>query len=400
MPFFKYTAKNQYGETIKGKVEARNLKQAATELAVRQLLVIDVHPFTDDSFAAVKAFVSGVKFSDIVNFTRQLSTMISAGLPLANALSILVQQSKSEMSRLVAQILQDVEGGLTFTKALEKHPTIFSSIYIQLVHAGEVGGVLDDILGRLATNMEKTKEFRAKTRGAMIYPIIVLLAMVVVATVMMIFVIPKLSDMYADFGAELPLPTLILISISNFMVTFWWLMILIIAGGIFAFREWKKTHAGHVAFDRFILKLPILGDLSKKIVLTEFARTLSLLLGAGISLLQALEIVTQGVDNIIYKEALQDVYKQVEKGVAISKALSKYDDFPPILHQMMSVGEETGKLDEVLGKLAVYFEQESEQAVKNLTAAIEPLIMIVLGIGVGAMVIAVILPIYNLTSQF
>ncbi|MDQ5951529.1 MAG: type pilus assembly protein PilC [Patescibacteria group bacterium] len=400
MPFFRYTAKNQFGETIKGKVEARNLKQAATELTVRQLLVIDVHPFTDDSFATVKAFVSGVKFADVVNFTRQLSTMISAGLPLASALSILVQQSKSEMSRLVAQILQDIEGGLTFTKALEKHPTIFSSIYIQLVHAGEVGGVLDDILGRLATNMEKTKEFRSKTKGAMIYPIIVLLAMVVVATVMMIFVIPKLSDMYADFGAELPLPTLILISISNFMINFWWLILLMIAGGIFAFREWKKTHAGHVAFDRFLLKLPILGDLLKKIVLTEFARTLSLLLGAGISLLQALDIVTQGVDNLIFKEALQDVYKQVEKGVPISKALSKYEDFPPILHQMMSVGEETGKLDEVLGKLAVYFEQESEQAVKNLTAAIEPLIMIVLGIGVGAMVIAVILPIYNLTSQF
>lgn len=400
MPFFKYKAKNQYGETITGKVEARNLKQAATELGVRQLLVIDVHPLTDDSFASVKALMFGVKLNDVVNFTRQLSTMISAGLPLANALSILVQQSKSEMSRLVAQILQDVEGGLTFTKSLEKHPEVFSSIYVQLVHAGEVGGVLDDILSRLAINMEKTKEFRAKTRGAMIYPIIVLIAMVVVASIMMIFVIPKLTDMYNDFGAELPLPTLILISISNFMVGFWWLILLLGVGAFFAFREWKKTHAGHVAFDRFILNLPIIGELNKKITLTEFARTLSLLLGAGISLLQALDIVTQGVNNIIYKEALQDVYKQVEKGVPISKALAKYEDFPPILHQMMSVGEETGKLDEVLGKLANYFDQESEQAVKNLTAAVEPLIMIVLGIGVGAMVIAVILPIYNLTSAF
>lgn len=400
MPFFKYKAKNQYGETIQGKVEARNIKQAASELSVRQLLVIDVHPLTDDSFASVKALLFGVKFTDVVNFTRQLSTMISAGLPLANALSILVQQSKSEMSRLVATVLQDIEGGLTFTKSLEKHPQIFNSIYVQLVHAGEVGGVLDEILGRLATNMEKTKEFRAKTRGAMIYPIIVLIAMFAVATVMMIFVIPKLSDMYDDFGAEMPLPTLILIGISNFMVNFWWLIILMGIGGFLAFREWKKTHAGHLAYDRFLLRLPILGELLKKITLTEFSRTLSLLLGAGISLLQALDIVTQGVDNLIYKEALQDVYKQVEKGVPVSKALSKYDDFPPILHQMMSVGEETGKLDEVLGKLATYFEQESEQAVKNLTAAIEPLIMIVLGIGVGAMVIAVILPIYNLTSAF
>lgn len=400
MPFFKYSAKNQFGETIKGKVEARNIKQAATELSVRQLLVIDIHPLTDDSFASVKAMLFGIKFTDVVNFTRQLSTMISAGLPLANALSILVQQSKSEMSRLVAAILQDIEGGLTFTKALEKHKEVFGSIYTQLVHAGEVGGVLDDILNRLATNMEKTKEFRAKTRGAMIYPIIVLAAMIIVAGVMMIFVIPKLTALYDDFGAEMPLPTLILISISNFMVSFWWLILLIAAGGFVAFQQWLKTHAGRVSFDRFLLNLPIMGDLMKKVTLTEFARTLSLLLGAGISLLQALEIVTQGVNNIIYKEALQDVYKQVEKGVSISKAMAKYEDFPPILHQMMSVGEETGKLDEVLGKLATYFEQESEQAVKNLTAAIEPLIMIVLGIGVGAMVIAIILPIYNLTNSF
>ena len=400
MPFFKYTAKNEFGENIKGKVEARNIKQAAAELGVRKLLVIDVHPLTEDSFASIKGLLFGVKFNDVVNFTRQLSTMISAGLPLANALSILVQQSKAEMSRLVAAVLQDVEGGNTFTKALSKHPDVFTSIYIQLVNAGEVGGVLDDILARLANNMEKTKEFRAKTRGAMIYPVIVVLAMIAVASIMMIFVIPKLSAMYDDFGAELPLPTLILITISNFMVNFWWLILLLIGGGIFAFREWVKTHAGRVAYDRFLLKIPIMGDLMKKITLTEFARTLSLLLGAGISLLQALEIVTQGVDNIIYKEALQDVYKQVEKGVPVSKALGQYDDFPPILFQMMSVGEETGKLDEVLGKLATYFEQESEQAVKNLTAAIEPLIMIVLGIGVGAMVIAVILPIYNLTSQF
>lgn len=400
MPFFRYVAKNQYGETIKGKVEARNIKQAAAELAIRKLLVIDVHPLTEDSLSSVKSILFGVKFTDVVNFTRQLSTMISAGLPLASALSILVQQSKAEMSRLVATILQDIEGGNTFTKALSKHPDVFSSIYVQLVNAGEVGGVLDDILGRLANNMEKTKEFRAKTRGAMIYPVIVIIAMIIVASVMMIFVIPKLSEMYDDFGAEMPLPTLILISISNFMVSFWWLILLIIAGGIVAGRQWLKTHAGRLAFDKFLLNLPIMGDLLKKITLTEFSRTLSLLLGAGISLLQALDIVTQGVDNLIYKEALQDVYKQVEKGVPVSKALGRYEDFPPILFQMMSVGEETGKLDEVLGKLATYFEQESEQAVKNLTAAIEPLIMIVLGIGVGAMVIAVILPIYNLTSQF
>jgi len=400
MPFFRYTARNQYGDKVSGKVEARNAHQAATELSTRNLLVIDIRPLTDDSFGAFRQMLFGIKYADVVGFTRQLSTMISAGLPLASALSILVQQSKPEMSRMVATILQEIEGGATFTKSLLKFPKSFDTIYIQLVRAGEVGGVLDDILNRLATNMEKTKAFRAKTRGAMIYPIIVILAMIAVAMIMMIFVIPQLTEMYRDFQAELPMATLVLVAMSDFMVKFWWVVLAAIAGGIFAFRRWHNTDEGRLAVDRFVLRIPIFGVLVQKIILTEFTRTLSLLLGAGVSLLQAIEIVTDGVDNVVYKTAMQDVYRQVEKGVPVSKALSRYDAFPPILHQMMAVGEETGKLDEVLGKLSIYFEEESEQAVKNMTAAIEPLIMIVLGIGVGAMVIAVIMPIYNLTSQF
>ena len=400
MPYFTYIAKNQYSETVKGKVEARNIRQAAMELSIRKLLVIDIHPLTEDSLAAIKSLLFGVKFTDIVNFTRQLSTMISAGLPLATSLSILVQQSKSDMSRLVANLLQEIEGGATFGDSLAKHPKIFSSIYVQLVKAGEVGGVLDDILARLAGNLEKNKEFRSKTRGAMIYPIIVVIAMFAVGTIMMIFVIPKLTSMYTEFGADLPLPTRILVAVSSFMANFWWVLGIALFGGGVAFQKWLATKAGRKTWDRLMLKIPILGDLIKKIILTEFSRTLALLLGAGISLLQAMEIVTKGVDNVIYQEALVEATKQIEKGVPLSKAIARYEEFPPILHQMISVGEETGKLDEVLGKLSSYFEQESEQAVKNLTTAIEPLIMIVLGIGVGAMVIAVIMPIYNLTSQF
>ncbi len=400
MPYYKYIAKNQFGEGVKGKVEAPNARQAAAELSSRKLLVIDVRPLTEDSFAFLHTALFGIKFTDIVNFTRQLSTMISAGLPLATSLSILVQQSKSEMSRLVAGILQEIEGGTNFGDALAKRPDVFNSIYVQLVRAGEVGGVLDEILNRLAVNLEKSKDFRSKTRGAMIYPVIVIIAMVIVAFIMMIFVIPKLTAMYSDFGAELPTATRMLMGISNFMVTFWWVVLAAAFGGYMLFRKWVATKAGRRTYDRFLLKIPILGVLIQKIALTEFARTLSLLLGAGISLLQAMEIVTKGVNNTVYREALEQATKQIEKGVSLSKAVGAHEEFPPILFQMMAVGEETGKLDEVLGKLAQYFEQESEQAVKNMTTAIEPLIMIVLGLGVGAMVIAVIMPIYNLTSQF
>lgn len=399
MPYYKYTAKKQFSENISGKVEAQSIEQAAALLQSRGLLVIKLSPLTEQSFAAISNMLFGVKADDIVNFTRQLATMITAGLPLANGLSILVRQSKAEMSRMVAGLLQDVEGGNTFASSLEKHAA-FSRVYVQLVRAGETGGVLDDVLNRLADNMEKQKEFRAKTKGAMIYPAIVVIAMLAVGFIMMIFVIPKLTEMYKDFGAELPLPTLILIGISDFMVKFWYIVIGGAVGGFVLFTRWKKTPLGRKQWDRFVLRVPIFGVLRQKTILTEFARTLSLLLGSGISLLQALEIVTEGVENEIYRDALKEATSQVEKGVSLSQSISRYEEFPPILQQMIAVGEETGKLDDVLFKLSKYFEQEAEQAVKNLTAAMEPLIMVVLGVGVGAMVIAVIMPIYNLTSQF
>lgn len=400
MPFFKYTAKNKFGETIKGKVEAKAIDQAASLLNSRGLLVIKLDPLLKDSFAVIKSMTGGIKFDDVVNLTRQMSTMITAGLPLAGALNILVRDGKPEVTKIVATILQDVEGGNSFADALAKHPKIFSRLYIQLVRAGETGGVLDTVLERLADNMEKEKEFKAKTKGALIYPVIVVIAMLVVAAIMMIFVIPKLTEMYRDFGSELPTLTKGLIGISDFAVKYWYIVGGLITAGIVVFKNYYKTKAGRYKIDEFKLKIPIFGELTKKIILTEFSRTLSLLLGSGISLLEAISIVSDSVENIVYRSALQEVNKQVEKGSSLSESLSHYEMFPTILHQMMSVGEETGKLDEVLKKLSVYFERESEHAIKNMTTAIEPMIMIVLGIGVGAMVIAVIMPIYNLTSQF
>lgn len=400
MPFFTYTAKSPTGQTVKGKVEAKNAHGAAAELRERKLFVIDVKALNEGSFAEVQKALFGVKYDDIVNFTRQLSTMISAGLPLANALNILSQQSRSQMSQLVTTILQDVEGGLTFADSLSKHPKQFDKMYIQLVRAGELGGVLDNVLLRLADNMEKTKAFRGKTKGALIYPVIVVIAMIVVAFIMMIFVIPQMMSLYEDFDAELPLPTKLLMAVSGFMVRFWWAVIGGVAIGIVAFRKWVSTTAGRLAWDQIILRLPLFGPLIVKVTLTEFTRTMSLLLTSGVSLLQALEIVMDAVPNVVYQNALTESAKMVEKGVSLSQAISRFPDFPPILQQMTAVGEETGKLDSVLLKLSSYFEQESEQAIKNMTAAIEPMIMIVLGIGVGLMVIAVIMPIYNLTSQF
>jgi type IV pilus assembly protein PilC len=399
MAFYKYTVKNEYGESISGKVEAQTKEQAAATLRNRSLLVISLQQLDENSLSFLKA-LSGLKQDDIVNFTRQLSTMITAGLTLTESLTILKQQSKTAMAKLISDLQQEIESGTSFAKALESQGKTFSPVYIQLVRAGEAAGVLDQVLARLADTLEKDKEFRSKTKGALIYPVIVIIAMVVVAAIMMIFVVPKLTAMYSDLGAELPLPTQILIDVSGFMAKFWWLLLILIAVGSVSFRAWIKTKPGRKRFDQFLLKVPIMGVIRQKVLLTEFARTMGLLLGAGISLLQALEIVAKTMDNVVYRDALLESATQVEKGVPLSHSLTKYPQFPPLLSQMIGVGEETGKMDEVLAKLSLYFESESEHAVKDLTTAFEPLIMVVLGIGVGALVIAIILPIYNLTSSF
>ncbi len=400
MSFFKYIAKNEHSETVKGRVEARSKDIAASILASRNLLVINIFPLEQSSFSFIKGMFSGIKADDVVNLTRQLSTMITAGLPLSTSLSILAEQSRAEISTLVNDLLRDIEGGITFSQALEKKPKVFSRVYTQLIKAGETGGVIDKILSRLADTLESQKEFRGKTKGALIYPAIVVTAMVAVGFVMMIVVIPKLTEMYQDFGSELPFVTQLLIDISGIFVKYWWVMISSIVGGGFLFQSWKKTDSGNRAVDRFQLKIPIFGELKEKVIITEFARTLSLLLTAGVSLITALRIVSEAIESINYRDALEAVAKKVEKGIPMSQALSINEIFPPILYQMVSVGEETGKLDEILLKLSIYFESESEQAIKNLTTALEPAIMIVLGLSVGVMVVAIIMPIYSLTSQF
>lgn len=400
MPIFKYLVKNKQGENIKGKVEAVSKAQAVSTLMGRDLFVIDVSALGQQEGVLNNLTHNKVKFTELVNFTRQLATMINAGLPLATSLSILEEQGKTEMAKLTGNLLKDVEGGLSFSTALAKYKDNFSRIYVQLVKAGEVGGVLDEVLERLAITMEKEKDFRAKTKGAMVYPLIIVIAMVAVATVMMVAVIPKLTAMYKDFGADLPAATKILMNISDFVVHSWWILALIAVGATLALRAWKKTPVGEKAIDGFFLKVPIIGVLKQKIVLTDFSRTLSLLLGAGVSLLEALDIVASAIDSAVYRSELKEVNKQVEKGVILSDAISQYENFPPILYQMIAVGEETGKLDEILSKISEYFEKESEYAIKNLTTAIEPMIMILLGLGVGFIVIAIIMPIYSLTSQF
>ena len=398
---FGYRVKNEEGKTLDGVLEASSLDHASKLLRGRGYLIIKVEEEKESEIKEIMRRFERVKVDDVVNFTRQLSTMVSAGLPLTESLSILRVQSPPAMSRVVSKVLEEVEGGKTLAIAMdEAGDGVFDDIYIALVKAGEAAGVLDEVLKRLAETMEKQRDFRSKTKGAMVYPMIIIIGMVIVAVIMMIFVVPRMTEMYKDFGAELPLPTRILIGASDFAVKFWYLLFLFFGAVGYVFLKWSKTEVGSVMIEEALMKMPVVGELRLKMVMTEFARTMSLLISAGISILDALRITSAAVGSKIIGAKMMMAASKVEKGQSLGLVLAELGEFPPIVPQMIAVGEQTGKMDEILDKLADYFEGESEQAVKNLTTAIEPMIMAVMGVGVGFLVMAVIMPIYNLTSQF
>ena len=400
MKKFRYKAKDSLGKTVTGLVEAVNDRSAAKLLRNKGLVVIDLKPSRENIFSFFGKLTKKVTASDVTNFTRQMSTMINAGLPITEALVILRAQSSPSFAALVTRILADVEGGESLSNSLSRFPKIFSPTYVALVRAGETGGVLDKVLMRLSDNLEKTQEFKGKVKSALIYPIIIVIGMLVVSAIMIIFVIPKMTDLYSQFDAELPFMTRLLIGISAVSQKFWPLVIVSIFFGILLIRTYAKTKSGKLLIDSLLLKIPIIGPLNRQVVLTELTSTLSLMAGSGVAILDGLKITRDVVKNSLIAQAMDDISLNVAKGFPIAYSFAKHAEaFPFILPQMISVGEETGKMDEVLAKVSHVFETESEQKLKSLTAAIEPIIMIFLGIGVGFLVISVILPIYNLTTS-
>lgn len=398
MKRFKYKAKDSKGAVVEGVVEALDDQGAANLLRRKELTIISIKS-THKLPNFLKRIQERTTTSDITNFTRQLSTMINAGLPLTEALLILRSQSSSGLQRVVGEIMADVEEGEPLSHAMEKHE-VFSKTYIALVKSGEVGGVLDKVFERLANNLEREQEFKGKVKGAMVYPVIIIFGMLLVSFIMIIFVIPRMTDLYDQFDADLPFTTKLLTGFSDFMVKFWPLVLGAIALLVYGFKLYKNTEEGARKVDGFILKLPLIGELQKQIVLAEITRTLSLMTASGVSIIEGLSITSSVVGNTTIKDALDDTVNMVEKGFPVAFAFSKHPEaFPFILSQMVAVGEETGKMDEVLAKVSHVFEVESEQKLKALTAAIEPIILIVIGVGVAFLVISIVLPIYNLTTQ-
>lgn len=400
MKRFNYRVIDELNKQVGGVVEANNLPQAAAILRGKKMTIISLREMRGRTLDELFVSVGKPKFEEISNFTRQLSTMIASGLPLVEALRILKEQSKPKMAVIIEKVLAEIEGGSSLGAALEKTGGTFDNVYVALVKAGESAGVLDEIMGKMADTLDKQREFRNKTKGALIYPAIVSIGMLLVATIMMIFVIPKMTQMYNDFGAKLPLPTLILIGISDFMVNYWYLLFGSLAVGYVFFRRWSKTPVGALFVEQLVFKIPVWGLLKKDVILAEFSRTMGMLSSAAIPILDGLRIVADTLGSQIYGDQIRLTANRVEKGSTLADAIASASDFPPILSQMIAVGEQTGKVDQILGRLADFYESQSELKVKALTTAIEPIIMVVMGVGVGFLVMAVIMPIYNLTNQF
>lgn len=397
---FDYTAKDERGVASKGVIEAQDSKSAVGLLKERKLFPIKVQ--VKRSLIDVSGMMgkfSRVTSGDVANITRQLSTMITAGLPITDALNLLKNQSGLAMAAIMGGIVDDVAGGSSLSEALSKHPEVFSKVYVASVRAGEAAGMLETILNRLADGMEKSQEFLGKVKGAMIYPAIILIGMVGVMVLMMVVVIPKLTEVYKQFNSDLPLATQVVIGLSNFMVRFWWLVIGAGVGIVVGIRAYINTEKGGRIWENFLRRIPIVGKMMNQAMLTELTRTLSLLVGAGVAVVEALEIVSEVVNSRTTGSELKRIAQKVEKGFPMSICFTESETFPPIVGQMVAVGEETGKLDEVLSKLSHYFEVQSEQTVKGLTTAIEPIIMVILGVGVGFLVYTIIMPIYDITNK-
>lgn len=398
-----YKAKDWTGKLVKGVLDLPEKKEVIESIRQSGLVPLSITEESQGIMEYILRTVLGrASLKRVATFTQQLSTMMTSGLPLTDALALLKNQTDHNeiMYEILEHALDTVQGGQSLGVALSKYKKVFGEAYIASVDAGEEGGVLEEVLVKLADSLEKESEFKGKVQGAMVYPVIVIIAMIIVAFIMMIFVIPKLMVLYEDFGSKMPPMTQALMTISSVFSKLWFLFPLVIVGAFAIIRTGTQNEKFRFKFDTFKLRIPILGELNKKNIVANTLRTLAMLLGAGISLVDALKIVAKVADNELYYQSYMKIAERVQKGFSISNSFDEAGIFPPIVTQMISTGEATGKLDQILLKVSDYFSSEAEQSVKTLTAAIEPLIMVVLGVGVAFLVIAVIMPIYNLTSQF
>ncbi|HEY9162468.1 MAG TPA: type II secretion system F family protein [Desulfomonilia bacterium] len=393
MPVFVWEGKLADGTLKKGEVDAESKASVNTILRRQRITPIKVKSKPKN----IVLLKQKVRTKELVVFVRQFATMINAGLPLVQCLEILgTQQANAEFKRIITTIRQDVEGGSTFADALKKHPQVFDDLFINLVAAGELGGVLDIILNRLALHMEKSEAIKGKVKSAMVYPIIVICVAVVVVAILMIFVIPTFKEMFTSFGGSLPAPTQMVISMSNFFRGYWWVMIIIIVALLAAFRYAMKVPKIRYQVDKVFLKLPLFGPLLRKVAVAKFSRTLSTMISSGVPIMDGLEITSKSSGNLVIEEGIKNVRQAISEGKPMADPLEATGLFPGMVVQMVSVGEATGALDNMLAKIADFYDEEVDAAVSALTASLEPMLMVFLGGTIGFLVVAMYLPIFKM----
>jgi type IV pilus assembly protein PilC len=399
MPDFIWKGVNRKGKKKKGEMEADNENIVRLTLRRQGIEASNIKPKPKDLFENIKFLQPKVTEKDIVVMTRQFATMIDAGLPLVQCLEILFsQQDNRTFRKILKEIKEDVEEGSTFADALKQHPEVFDSLFVNLVAAGEVGGILDIILNRLAAYIEKAAKLKKKVKGAMTYPIVVMVIAVLVVAVILIFVIPVFESMFADFGKALPVPTQIVVSISDFAKNYILYMIVGVVVFIFGFRRFYKTEKGRALVDKFVLQLPVFGMLIRKVAVAKFTRTLGTMISSGVPILDSLDIVAATAGNMTIEEAIRETRQSISEGRTIAEPLADSEVFPSMVVQMISVGEATGALDTMLGKIADFYDDEVDAAVDALTAMLEPFMMVFLGGTIGGLVVSMYLPVFQMAG--
>jgi type IV pilus assembly protein PilC len=397
---YNYKVRDKAGRLVEGTLEAQNEQLVVTKLREMGYVPLRVSAKGRSTMAMeIKLGGSKIGLKDVTVFSRQLATMLGSGLSILRGLSILAEQTESKaFVKVIGEMKLDIERGLSLSQAVGRHPKVFPPIYLAMVRAGETGGMLDDVMLSLADTLEKQMELRGKIKSAMTYPIAVFVIVVLILAAMLIFIVPMFQSMYHDLGGTLPLPTRVLITASDLITGMWWLIALLIVGGIVVFRRFVATPGGRLMFDRFKLRLPIFGVLMRKTAITRFARTLAALIQAGVPIMESFDIVGETAGNAVVSNAVVDARERVRLGESVSGALAEADVFPPMVVQMIAVGEETGSVDGMLEKISDFYDREVESTVDSLTALIEPFLMVFMGLSVGGMVIALYMPMFQIIN--
>ena len=401
MAIFRWQGVGPNGETLKGEMDAPDASAVAARLRVQRIRPLPDRIRTKGSGLEREIKIPGlgekVKQKDVVIFTRQLATMIDAGLPIMQALDLLARQTENKtFSGVIAKVKHEVESGSALAESLTKHPKVFDELYINMVSAGEVGGMLDTILTRLAAYMEKAVKLKSKVKSALIYPISIISVAVLVTALLLIYVIPVFGDMFASFGEELPLPTQIAINLSDIAIAYFWYIVAGSVGAVFGIRTYHKTERGRRVMDGLLLKLPVFGDIFRKAAVARFTRTLSTLVSSGVPILDSLAITGKTAGNKVIENAVLAARQSISEGRTLTDPLIESQVFPPMVCQMINVGETTGALDTMLSKIADFYDDEVDTAVSNLTTLMEPMVILFLGVIIGGLVVSMYMPIFQL----